>query len=124
MSRRKYYKKVKDQSILENMHNMQLVKHYVNQFENMHMGNQNTSVTLINKLDNSNNKNISATNISATNISATNISATNNNTIFIEGYEVLTNKIEIEQDTETNANILYIDTFNVFVIILYIIFID
>jgi hypothetical protein len=107
MSRRKYYKKVKEQTILENMDNMQLVKYYVNEFQ---IQKQKKSEKIEDDLIKKNTATI------------------NNPTILLDYYEVVTNKIEknIKENTNVKENktILFIDIFNVFVIILYLMFID
>lgn len=105
MSRRKYYKKVKEQSILENMGNMQLVKYYINDFQvQKQKQGKNIEDNLIKK----------------------NKDDINNLINFIEDYEVVTNKIEKnkKENKKENKTIIFIDIFNIFVIILYLIFID
>ena len=107
MSRRKYYKKVKEQYILENMGNMQLVKYYVNEFQiQKQKKSEKIEDDLIKK----------------------NTAIINNPTILLEDYEVVTNKIEKNENENANVKenktILFIDIFNVFVIILYLMFID
>ena len=111
MSRRKYYKKVKEQYILENMGNMQLVKYYVNEFQiqnQKQVKNQNEIRNKSEKIED--------------NLIKKNITLINNSTTLLEDYEVVTNKIE--KNENENATILFIDTFNIFVIILYLMFID